>query len=227
MGRSLNVAIHQPNYIPWLGFFSKMSQVDTFIILDDAEYSKNSVINRNKVKSANGEVMLTVPVNYSKNSSALISDIEIANPKMLRKHWKTIEMNYRKSPYFELLSPGFETLFQGEYTRLLDINQALIAQVCQILKLEQKIVLSSELAVQSAKSERVVDLVKAVGGQTYVSGFGAESYNDPDLFESAGIALTYSAYEVKPYAQMYGDFIPKLSVLDALFNVGPGARDLL
>lgn len=220
--------IHQPNYIPWLGFFSKMSMVDTFVLLDDVEYSKNSYINRNLIKTPKGAEYLTIPVKYSKNSSSLINQIEIADIKSTQRHLKSLEFNYKKSKYWEEIAPRIKEIYHQNYPRIYDINFALILLIKDLLKLDCKIIKSSDIISCGTKSARLISILKNINADLYVAGKGGANYHEDDDFKNSAIEVKYINYAFPLYNQLWGEFLPNLSVIDALFNLGPSeTRNLL
>jgi len=212
------VAIHQPNYLPWLGLFHKLWMSDIFVILDDVEYTSNSWTNRNKIKTPDGWTWLTVPVH---DSTGPIADVEIVTTEDWRlTHRKSLQHNYGQSPYFDEYCDAFFDIYETEWDRLGALNITLINELISLLDIECTIAYSSEFDVDSEKTTRLVDLCNAVDAECYFSGQGAKSYLRPALFADAGIDLVYQSFEYPTYDQRFDEFIPNLSVVDPLFNVG-------
>lgn len=222
------VAIHQPQYLPYLGFFHKLNRCDVFIALDDVQFQKGGHQNRNKIKHQNGWQWITVPVTHSSNQ--LINEVTI-NTRMAwaRKHWQAIVTNYTPAPYFEDYCEGLQAILEHDIPDLCSLNLALTDWVMQCLGLEQKVVLSSDLAVEGTATERLVNLCGAVEADTYLSGPGGRNYMDLDLFEEAGIDVQFQAFEPPVYEQLFPEagFIPNLSIVDALFCCGQDTRQFL
>lgn len=220
------VAIHQPNFLPWIGYFYKMANCDVFVILDDAKHSKSSPTNKNKIKTPNGIKTLSVPL--SKKEVA-IKEVTIFNDGQWNKqHWRIIYDSYRKAPYFEEYSPIFEKIYNAKWDYLCELNIEIIKIVKQILKIKSQIIISSELQVNlGSKSERNMNICKFLGGDVYLSGTGARKYNDEDAFLKAGIKLEYTDFKHPIYPQLWGDFVPNLSVVDLLFNCGAESKKIL
>jgi len=225
------VSIHQPNYIPWLGYFDKIAQSDAFVILDDVQYVKGTVSNRNKILSSNGkELLLSVPVKISKGSQLKYNEIEISyQEKWQNKHLATIKNNYRKSPYFNDYFESFEKIIKEKHSSLSSLNTKLILWAVDALGIDTKIFISSGIEGEKGKNNELnLFLVKALNGTHYLSGNGAKKYNDESVFKKGGVELLYQDYTPRPYQQLYGDeFLENLSVLDAIFNLGPEAKRLL
>lgn len=224
------VAIQQPNYFPWLGYFAKIARADVFVFLDDVAYQSGnaaSVTSRTRVKTANGPVLLSVPVR--KAVSGLICDTTIDDSgKWAHKHLQTFRFAYAKSRHLDEVLPLVERVLGGGHERLAALNADGVRAVCEYLSIPTPLVLASSLGVASAeKNARIVEICARLGADTYLSGAGARRYNDPALFASRGIALEYAGYQAPEYPQLHGPFVPGLSVLDALFNCGPGTGRLL
>lgn len=215
----MTASIHQPAYIPWLKYFHKIAKSDIHVFLDDVEYSKNNLFNRNKIKTAQGEAWLTIPIKYK--SDNLIYETKIDNNSNWRKkHWKTIKLNYSKTPYFKEYANIFEKFYSQDYEHLSDLTIAINKAIAKLLGIKVKFIKSSELKVEGAKNEKLINLCKAVGADTYLSGQGAKAYMDKDLFLSNGIKVNYQEFLDPIYEQLWGDFIPNLSIIDFLFNCG-------
>ena len=221
------VAIHQPNYLPWLGFFYKMANCDVFVFLDDALHSKSSFTNRNKIKTRDGIKLLSVPLS---TKEVRINELLICNDqKWQSKHWNIIENSYRQAPYWEEYSAHFkDILAKKSWTYLSELNIALIWQIKVILGIKTEIVTSSTLNIGGHRgSERNLAICKYLKADIYLSGEGARSYNDEQAFEREGIKLVYTGFQHPVYRQLWGDFIPNLSIIDLLFNEGEMSLPIL
>lgn len=229
------VAIHQPNYLPWLGYFAKIAQSDVFVLLDDVQYSKNSYINRVQVLPPTGEPKwLTIPV--SAHLGQTIAEVAPAKPSWIDSHQATLQQYYRKSPHFKAVWPTVAALYAGlpaAPAGLAAINGALVQGIAALLGLPCRFVCSSALALpEVASDDRLVEIVRAVapkGG--YLSGKGGANYQDPDKFARAGLGFAYSRFRPLPYPQGRAageDFCAGLSVLDAAFALGwDGVAELI
>lgn len=213
------VAVHQPNYIPWIGYFDKMDQADIFVILDAVQHSRTGFTHRNSIKSSNGPLLLSLPIH---NKGRPINQLRINNShNWYEQHWKSLEYNYRRSEYWAVYEHIFKPIYQSNWTLLIDLNMTLIRAIKQILHLDTRIVFESELGIPpESGSSRIINICKHLGAATYLSGVGAKSYNNPNLFEANGIKLHYQSFIHPVYKQPWGDFISHLSVIDAIFNCG-------
>lgn len=216
------VSIHQPNYLPWLGYFHKIANSEVFVFLDNVPYTKNSLINRNKIKTQRGASWMTLSVLTKGLNGQLIGEAEINNGMPWREtHWKTIKANYSKAPYFPDYKDRFESVYQKEWKNLAGLNETLVRLICEILGIRNvKFVRASELGVSGKSTGLLIAICKAVGADTYFSGYGGKKYMDEGLFEKEGIKLKYSEFQHPVYNQLWGDFVPNISVIDFIFNEG-------
>jgi len=220
------VAVHQPDFLPYLGFFRKMFQADTFVVYDTAQYSKNGYHNRNRIKSPNGSQWITVPIRRS--GLRAMKDVDVDNSrKWPVARLKTIEANYRNAPYFETYFDGLSEALTHHYDRLVELNMVLLRLVSGWLGIEKTIVRSSQLPEPSTTdpTEKLLHFTRACGGSVYLAGPGGRDYLKEDKFDA--IRLEYSRFIPKPYPQLFGAFIPDLSVIDAVFNCGESAKQLV
>ena len=224
-------AIHQPNYLPWLGYFHKIKAADIFVFLDTVDYQSGnafSITNRARIKGANGVVLLTVPVS-GKTSSRRIQDVcvDCATP-WARKHLRSVEFSYRRAPYFSAVFEVLEAVLSSPPVSLAELNSRLIFEVCRYLKFSTPVVCASALGVGAVdRNQRLIEVCQKVGATTYLSGQGGRKYNDEVLFLQNGIHLSYTRFVHPEYPQLHGDFDAGLSVLDAMFNCGPAIADRL
>jgi hypothetical protein len=223
------VGIHQPHYLPWLRYLEKIARSDVFIVLDDVQYEKNGFQNRNKIKTAQGWSYLTVPV--LKPTLRPICEIEIDKKSgWAEKHRRAIEMSYRKAPYFAEYWPALDKLYRAEWSRLGDLNSAMLEVYVRQLGITTPLRFSSRMAVAGEATERLVNLCRAVGGDEYLSGaYAIHAYLDPSVMRDAGIRLAFQEWKAPEYPQLYpaAGFIPDLSIVDLLFNAGPQSLELL
>lgn len=215
----MRVAIHQPQYLPWVGFFDKIDQVDCFVLLDDVQFKKNEWQNRNRIKTAAGWQWLTVPVLH--RSSQRISEVKI-NPTVPweRKHMQALISNYTSAPFFELHRPFFEDLYGRAWSALLDLNMATITYLVEALGIQTKLVMASSLPLQPEleATDRLVAICQGLEADTYLSGAGGRGYLEISRFEDAGIGVLFQNFQTRPYPQCFGLFISDLSIVDLLFN---------
>jgi hypothetical protein len=221
------VAIHQPNFLPWIGYFYKIAKSDIFVFLDNVQYEKNGFINRNKIKTPQNAMWLTVPVNFK--FGELINEVKISNHISWReKHLKTFEMNYKRSDFFEDVFEIIKGIYcSKDWQNLSDLNINLVEAVARYLGLNTPFVKSSTLGVEAKSTELLMQIVKKVGGDIYLSGFGGVKYQEETEFAKAGIKLMYSDFNHPAYKQLWGDFVPNLSVIDLLFNTGNESAQII
>ncbi len=221
------LAVLQPGYLPWLGFFDQMHRCDVFVIYDDVQFDKNGWRNRNRIKSPAGPHWLTVPV-HVRSLEQRILDVEIGNRQpWARKHLGTIQQFYKKAPYLEHYWPALEELLSKHWERIVDLDIALINQLRLWLGLSCEVVRSSQLTLQGDRNERLLNLCSYFDAGVYLSGSAARNYLDVSLFESQGIEVRWQDYVHPVYSQLYGEFIPYLSVLDLLLNCGDKSSTIL
>lgn len=225
----MKVVLHQPQYFPYPGFFHKLSLADTFVILDNTQYDKRFT-NRNKIWTPHGFLWLTVPIKkefkFSPNKDVKINnDISWADD-----HWKKIFHSYKSSKYFKEYGHLLKNLFQKEWDFLTSLDLETLKQTIDWLGIKIDIVKESELNLKGQGTERLVNGCKALGASTYISGAGLpnKKYMDEKLFEKNNIKLYYQNYHSITYEQNSSNtFIPDLSILDLLFNVGPNSLKVI
>ena len=217
----------QPSYLAWIPFFKRIRSGDIFVYLDDVEYSKNSFHNRNYVKGPQGKILLTVPVKYKGHGREYISEFPINSEiNWEKKHWRSIEMNYRKAPYFtDLGNVVYDQIYARTWDFLGDLSVTFIELIKNYLGISQKTYRSSELGVNSKGNQKLVDICKLLGADRFLVKPNTESYHPEAFFKEHGIGLVSFEPEPKPYPQYYGDFIPNLSAVDYAMTCGPGNLD--
>ena len=222
----MRVAVHQPQYLPWLGFFDKADCVDCFVILDNVQYHKNEWQNRNRIKSSNGTPWLTVPVHY--RFPQRICDVQVDDESGWRqKHWRSISQSYRKCADFDLLAVALEPLYTTSWRWLVDLNLAGIERLAQALNIAWSPRLTSEMDLAEEPTQRLIDICRQVGADHYLAGSGSAGYLDARLFQEAGIAVEFQEFVHPVYPQLYGAFKPALSIVDLLFNCGSESLERL
>jgi hypothetical protein len=225
-------AIHQPNYIPWLGYFFKIAHADKFVFLDIVAYpSGGSFVNRNYIKTSGGPAWLTIPVITSGRFGQLISEVTTdCRNRWATRHITTLRSNYARAPYFKeimaLLEPHYAIV--TERTSLAGFNIELIRSIASYLGINSQFMRACDLNVSGYKTDLNLDICRAVVTKTYISGTGAKSFQEDAKFEEAGIALVYSSFSQRSYPQLFGEFVGNLSIVDVLMNCGRlGTRRLL
>lgn len=221
------VGILQPSYLPWLGYFEQIHQSDIFVLYDDVQFEKGSWRNRNRIKTPQGSQWLTVPVLQRKRGRQRISEVEINPTNWQSKHQKALELNYRNSPFFEQYAPSLFALLQQEWLLLVDLNVALIKWFNQQLGITTKMILSSSLDIQGRSNERLIAIIKHLGGDTFYEGAAGKNYIDEKMFANCGITVRYQNYTHPVHAQLYGEFLSHLSAIDLLFNHGAESLRIL
>lgn len=215
------VAVLQPGYLPWLGFFDQLRRADVFVYYDDVQYDKHGWRNRNRIKTQNGPLWLTVPVRHGGEPLPRIHDVEIdARMPWARKHVASIRQAYAHAPFLDRYMPVLEELLQPKWERLVDLDIACVDLMADWFGLRRRIERSSALGIGGDRSERLVNICRHFGASTYVSGDAAQTYLDVNLFERHGITVEWQRYAHPAYPQLHGAFVPHLSALDLLFNCG-------
>jgi hypothetical protein len=222
---SKTIAVVQSNYIPWKGYFDLINSVDEFILYDDVQYTSRDWRNRNTIKSADGLIWLTIPVQVKGKYFQKIKDTVVADNKWARDHWRSIVHNYSKSSHFSEYRELFQQLYLGPEDKFLSqINYRFITAICRILGISTTISWSMDYHLAGEKTERLVTLCQQAEATNYVSGPAAKTYLDEELFRRQGIALSYMDYSgYREYKQIYPPFESHVSIIDLIFNEGPDA----
>lgn len=228
---AMKIAIMQPTYLPWLGYFDLMDQVDLFVLLDDVQFRKRSWQQRNRIKTPNGPIWLTVPV-FSKGvqtSGTTIAEIEISDPKFWEKHAKTIKINYSKAEFLREYFDDLVNILSSNTKRLVELNVAIIEYLKDLLSIKTKLIMSSELNVKGKRSEKLAGICEKLGGNIYISPIGSAGYilEEIEHFRSRNIDVFFHNYEHPVYKQLHGDFIPYMSVIDLIFNEGKKSMEII
>ena len=229
---SKRVAIVQSNYIPWKGYFDLIGWCDEFILFDDVQYTKRDWRNRNLIKTQNGLLWLTMPVEVKGKFTQRICDsvISLENKNWASKHLSSIEQNYAKAKYFQQYHSWLRDLYaRAESERFLSkINHAFLIAICEILEIKTKITWSMDYGVIDGKNERLMDLCRKSGANEYLSGPAAKEYMDTTLFSDQGIKVIFADYSNYPeYTQLHPPFQHGVTVMDLIFNEGPKAREFM
>lgn len=219
---------HQPVYLPWLGLFHKIALSDAFCYFDDVQYLKKDWNNRNKIKTQNGALWLTVPVLSKGYREKKIKEIEIDNSvAWQRKHWRSIYLNYKKAPYFNEYSDFFEDVYKREWPYLADLNEYMLKWFLKELGIKVKYYKASELNFKGYKSDLVLDMCKKLGANLYIFGALGKDYVKEENFTKEGIKLYFQDYQHPIYPQLYEGFLPYMSIIDLLFNCGKKSLEIL
>jgi hypothetical protein len=227
------VTIMQPAYLPWLGFFERAYLSDILIVLDHVQLdtnSKTNFTNRNKIKTNQDNIWLTIPIKKKgKYGELYINKIEIDNElKWKQKHLGSIKQFYGKSPFFNMYFPSLEKLICDEHNFLHSFINQINKQLFELLSINTKVIYSSSMPeITSKKDELILDLCKSVGANKYISGPLGRDYIDVSKFRSNNIELLFHDYKHPDYKQQFDGFIAYLSVIDLLFNHGLDSLQIL
>lgn len=219
-------SIHQPNYIPYIWLFHKINASDIFVFYDNAQYTKWDYHNRNKIKTSNWEVLLTIPVNVQLWDK--INQVKINN-KILKKHLKTIEQAYKKSAYFNEIYQIVQDLYSYDWNSLAEFNINIIKKISEYLEINTKFIVLSEIIpeLESNSTDALVKVCKAAQSNEYISGSGWKNYVEEEKFSQNNIKLKFQEFAHPKYEQIWGDFIPYMSILDLLFNEWKNSKNFI
>lgn len=212
---------HQPVYLPWLGLLHKIALADVFVIFDTVQYLKKDWNNRNRIKTEKGLIWLTVPVYTKGKFTQSLREVKIDNTvPWKRKHLKSMEVNYRKSPYFENYIPFFRDLYSKDWDCLADLNNEILRFLLDEIGVHVKILYGHDFNLEGRKSDLVLDMCRKLKVDIYVFGELGRDYADVDKFEAQGIGVYFQDYKHPVYSQQFGVFVSHLSTIDLLFNHG-------
>ena len=223
------VAILQSNYIPWKGYFDIINMVDEFILYDDMQYTRRDWRNRNKIKTPKGTQWLTIPVDVKGKYHQTIKETKVSDRSWSKKHWETIKQFYAKSKYFQDYKEFFEDLYLNcNEESLSKINYKFITAINHILGIDTKIKWSSDFELVEGKTERLLGICKDCSATEYISGPAAQGYLDETMYQQVNIKVTWMNYsDYSEYSQLYGAFEHAVTILDLIFNEGPGAKKFM
>ena len=224
-------AVMQPTYLPWVGYFDLMDQVDVFVLLDDVAFSRQSWQQRNRVRTASGLTWLTIPVRRENPGSLQIRDVQIADPKFADKHWRTIEQAYARCPFFCGYRDSLREIFVGSepWQSLAALNIRLIEWLAAAIGIQTPLLVASTLECGGRRGEHVAELCVATNATQYRSPPGAETYlrEDAKCFVDRRLELSLHEYRHPVYPQLHTPFLPHACALDLLFNRGSDALAVL
>ncbi len=220
------VVIQQPSYLPWLGYFEQVYQADVFVFYDDVQYTKNDWRNRNRIKTPAGWQWLTVPVNYKSGQKICYVGIN-PSQKWRGKHLKALEANYSKAPYFYDYIGFFKNLYEQEWTNICTLAEYSVIMLSKILNIQTEFLFSKDMHVDGGQTGRLVNICMSLGADRYYSPKKSKAYLDTGQFEKEGIKVEFQEYRHPVYPQLYGSFIPYLSVVDLLFNCWNYSLDVI
>ncbi len=226
------VSVHQPQYIPWLGYFDKIDKSDCFVFLDTVQYKKREFQNRNRICTAKNPIWLTVPVKTKGASHQKLSDVLIDNEiDWAHEHSRSLEVYYGSAPYFKNYYPFFKDVYNKKWDRLIDLNIQIINFVLEQLSIDTKIYLESELQTNKTSTQRIIEICQKLKADAYLSGTGGREYLVEDEFSNNDIKLQYQKFAHPQYSQQFiaGEhlFTGYMSVIDLLFNEGSNSMDII
>lgn len=215
------VTIHQPNFLPWHGFFDKVRQSDVFVLLDTVPFTKGGYQNRTQIKGAAGVQWLTVPIQTKGKLNQSTINVEfVTDASWKKKHFNAFSTLYGRTPFFREIMPIVEEIYARPSVKLVDLTIPLIKWICKYIGIQTTIIRSSEISVIGSGSQLLLNIVQCLGGTTYLSGPSGRNYLDVTLFESSNINVVFHEFQPFEYPQQHGDFVQGLSMIDYLFNVG-------
>lgn len=217
----MRIAMHQSQYLPWPPYFKKIAAADRFVLMDNVQFQKNGVQNRNQIRNKQGAFWLTIPV--SRKLEDQIANKGFADERWTCKHWKSLQAAYGRAPYWATYHDAFAALYAQRYTTLGEANEAFVRFFLEVLGIDTPLVTLSSLQVSGAKSELVLNACQTLGADCYVSGHGAADYLDQGAFAAAGIQIEFMTSMPPVYPQGHADFIPGLSMIDMLMHRHPDA----
>lgn len=225
----MRIAIMQPGYIPWLGFFELMANCEIFVLLDDVQYDKKSWRNRNKIRTINGWMWLTVPVLQKNRRGQKINEVIINNDYPWKeKHLKALKFNYAKSGYYSEYIGFFERLYKKNWYYLVDLDIEIISFMTKSFDINTKIVRSSALEVpKSSGNTHIINICKSLKAEKLYDSNGARVFIKTELFQNNGIEVTFQDYKHPIYRQIAQPFLPCMSAVDLLFNEGPDSKRIM
>lgn len=226
---SKRIAIVQSSYIPWRGYFDLIASVDEFVLYDDVQFTKRDWRNRNRIKTPNGPVWLTIPVHVKGRFEQLVRDTTVSDPRWAEKHWRSIRAHYRRAPFFDDYAAAIEAMYAGAGDPSLSrVNHHCLRALCGMLGIPTPLTWSHDYDLAEERTARLVGICAQAGASEYVSGPSARAYLDEAQFAAAGIRVTYADYSaLREYPQLYPPFDPAVSVIDLLVHTGPAALSYL
>ena len=222
----MRVTIHQPQFLPWLGYLDKIDRADLFVVLDTVQFKKNEWQNRNRIRTSQGWQWVTVPVLH--NHGQKLNQVRVnQNVAWRKKHLHAVEMHYGRAPFLDRFLGGLGDVYQSAWDRLTDLNLAMLQWLLDAFGISTRLQLASEMHLREEPTERLIDICRTVGASHYLAGVGAQAYMDMARFESSGVRLELQEFKHPVYAQCYEPFLPGMSAIDLLFTCGGDALGIL
>lgn len=222
------LAASLPEYFPTIHFYLKMILSDVFVLADNLQYSKHSLVNRTKINTAEGKQWLTVPVLTSKRGIQKINNMNIQpESNWHRKHKVALKTYYKFSPFFEHYMHRYESIFNSTWSSLLNLDIAVIEMIKKQLKINKKLFSISKLSIQNTGTKRIIELAKTFNCSKYLIFDSEVSFVNQKSLENAGIELVIKKLNIKEYRQQFKPFTSDLSIIDLLFNIGNESLEYL
>ncbi|MEW6544194.1 MAG: WbqC family protein [Nitrospirota bacterium] len=223
----MRVAIHQPQFLPWLGYLDKIDRADLFVILDNVQFKRNEWQNRNRIRTAQGWQWLTVPVLH--HFGQRINEVLVnGQTDWKAKHLRAIEMHYAAAPHRARFLEGLRRIYREPWDRLAGLNLAVLRWLLDAFGIKTPLRLASEMgALREEATDRLVDICRITGATSYLAGAGAPGYMDVDRFTASGVALEFQTFRHPVYPQCYEPFVPGMAAIDLLFMCGDAALQRL
>jgi len=219
------VVVLQPSYLPWIGYFEQIARADQFVFLDDVQFTRRDWRNRNKIRTREGWAWLTVPIEQKNRYTQMLKETRIDNStNWNKKHCESIRLNYSRAPFFEMYYPYFDSVYRKRWEFLLDLCYETTGYLKETLNITTPTSKSSNILTQGAKADLILNLCQQMGATHYLTGVLAKDYLSEKDFFRQGINLEYQKYDHPKYSQRYPGFVPYLSSIDLLFNVGDQCR---
>jgi hypothetical protein len=213
------VVIHQPDFIPYLGFFHRLLHADLYIVLDDVQFLRRGWHHRDKIKTPQGDKWFTLGLQKSPQDEK-INNILLNHENWKQEHLNLLIQNYKKAPYYNQIFPYIELLYSNKFDKMIDFNMLSITMLMKLFNISIEMEYSSKYNLQTKSNELLADLLKKVKATNYLSGIGAKDYFDSKPFDNANIEVIWQDFKHPVYPQLHGEFIPYLSSIDLLFNCG-------
>lgn len=218
----------QPTYLPWIGYFELIDRSDLFVMMDDVQFVQKSWQQRNRIKTTQGALWLTVPVLSTGRRFQQILDVELdTRQNWAKKHLKSIRLAYAKAPFLQAIFPALEKVFGQHWTKLSELNVALISLIKEVMGIRVPMMFSSQLECRESREEKIIDICKQLNADKLYDTHGAADVINANKIRSEGIEVFFQSYEHPVYNQMHGAFVSHLSAIDLLFNAGPASREIM
>jgi len=227
----MRIAICQPTYLPWLGYFDLMDQVDAFVFLDTVQFEKQSWQQRNRIKTPTGLQWLTVPVVFRGRLGQKVQEVGIRDNSFRRKHLRAIELNYARAPFFEKYFPGLAEILERIDTgaHLAHLNRRLIEWIAGLLGIQPRLILASDLGEGGKRTQLLANICRKVAATQYISPIGSAAYllAEMDVLDAANVDTVFHNYDHPKYRQLFPPFLPFASVMDLIFNEGDRSMEII